>query len=108
MRHDYLGSDACKARALAVKPRMADIVYKGFAVLVVRDVRDTGSEVIDSREEFCGHAHIAHGLPLIPEGDPLHAEAKVRLDERLRQLKDRSRTLIDPDPTREDWSGEAV
>jgi hypothetical protein len=108
MRHDYLGSDACKARAQAVKPKMADIKYRGFAVLVVKAVRETGSEVTDSREEFCGHAHISHGLPLLPEGDPLYSEAKVRLEERLRLIKVHARYLPDRDPSRPDWIGEAV
>jgi hypothetical protein len=108
MRHDYLGSDQCKARAKEITPKMADIKYRGLVVLVVQAVRDCRSEVTDSREEFCGHAHISHGLPLLPEGDPLHSDAKVKLYERLRAITDHARYLPDPEPSAENWTGDSV
>jgi hypothetical protein len=108
MRHTYLGSDKCKARALQIKPRNPALKYKGLAAIGVDAVRNSGSQVTDSRHVFCGHAHISHGIQLPPPEDPLHSELMLRLDDRLRVLKDLARFFPDPDPTSDGWTGEAI
>lgn len=108
MRHSHLGSDECKKRALEVQPGNAAIRYKGFAVIGVRAVREVSSQVTDSRQVYCGHAHISHGIPVPPADDPLFAQQKFELDERLRKIKSLARFVPDPEPLQETWSGEAL
>ena len=109
MRHTYIGSDQCKKHALEVKPGNANIKYKGLAVIGVRVVRDANSQVTDSREgNFCGHAHISHEIEVPPADDPLFAQQKLELDERLRALKKAARYVADPNPESDGWSGPAL
>lgn len=108
MRHSYLGSDQCKKHALAIKPGNASIKYKGLAVIGVKAVRDAHSQVTDSREVYCGHAHISHGIEVPPANDPLFAQQKLELDERLRKIKSLARFVLDPEPSLETWSGPAL
>jgi hypothetical protein len=109
MRHAYLGSDACKAAALEkIQQGNPNLKYKGFVVIIVAAVRSTGSDVIDSRVEFCGHAHISHGFQVPPEGEPLHAELKIKLDDRIRELKELAHFVADPDPASATWTGAAL
>jgi hypothetical protein len=108
MRHTHLGSDQCKKHALEVKPRNPQITYKGFAVIGVKVVREVGSQVTDSRDgNYCGHASLSHGIALPPADDPLFAEQKLALDDRLRKLKTLARFVPDKDPSAEAWTGEA-
>lgn len=108
MRHSYLGTDECKKRALEVKPGDPNIKYKGLAVIKVGAVREVNSDVNDSRVVYCGHAHISHGIAVLPADDPLAAQQKFALDERLRALKSLARYIPDPDPTTDTWTGEAI
>jgi hypothetical protein len=107
MRHTLIGSDECKKHSSEVRPQDPRITYKGFAVIGVKAVRDTKSKVTDSRDgNFCGHASISHGILLPPDEDPLYAEQKLALDDRLRTLKSLARFIPDPDPSCETWTGE--
>lgn len=109
MRHSYLGSDQCKKHALEVKPGNAQITYKGLAIIGVKAVRDAGSQATDSRDgNYCGHAHISHGIELPPDNDPLFAQKKLELDDRLRELKRLARYVPDLDPAAEGWRGDAL
>jgi len=103
MRHDYMGSDACKvtARGLA----HGTIEYRGLAVLLASEVRRAGSQVTDSREgNYCGHAHISHGI-VVPPDEPVPSEQTLRLDERLRELRITARYYADPEPPKDAWTG---
>lgn len=108
MRHTYLGSDECKRLAREVKPGDPNIKYKGLAVIQVQAVREAHSEVHDSRAIYCGHGHISHNIAALPIDDPLAAQQKFALDERLRALKSLARYLPDPEPMSDSWTGEAV
>lgn len=105
MRHSHLGSDQCKKHALQVTPGNSEIKYKGLAIIGVKAVRDAKSQVSDSREVYCGHAHISHGIPIPPADDPLYAQQKLELDDRLRALKKLARYVPDPEPEAEGWNG---
>jgi hypothetical protein len=107
MRSSYLAADECKARALQIKPANPAVRFKGMAVIAVSAVRAVGSQVTDSRQIYCGHAHVSHGLPLPPEGDPLLSVLKIRLDERLQLLREQAQFFPDPDPTNNAWTGAA-
>jgi|GEM_PF-1970099 hypothetical protein len=108
MRHTHMGSDECKRRALQITPGNPNIKYKGLAVIEAKAIRDSNSQVTDSRIVYCGHAHISHGIQVPPADDPLYAQQKLELDDRLRELKKLARYIPDPDPAAETWTGEAV
>jgi hypothetical protein len=108
MRHSYMGSDECKKQALKIRPGNSGVKYKGLAIIGVKAVRDAKSQVTDSRTVYCGHAHISHGIHVPPPDDPLYAQQKLELDDRLRELKDLARYEPDPDPAAENWTGPAL
>lgn len=87
MRHSHMGSDFCKSKAkeIAAKDPKGVKKYCGLAVLLARKIRDVGSEVQDSRGEYCGHADIHHGI-ILQLDEPPGSEDKLKLDERLREL----------------------
>jgi hypothetical protein len=66
-------------------------------------VRVLGSDVVDSREEFLGHADISHGI-VVPEHEPPDPSLILR----VRALREKARLLVDPDPTAERWTGGQV
>ena len=103
MRHTYLQSDFCKAKTKEIAHGDANNPYVGLAAITVLSVRNVGSQVNDSREDFCGHAHISHGIISMPE-EPLDP----RLIARLRALNSAARLLLDPSPDSDTWTGAAV
>ncbi len=113
MRHTYMGTEACRTRGRAILPGNPSLRYKGLAIIRVGVFRAVGSDVIDSREQFCGHAHVTHG-PAIPQqvepGEPLFDDPSLlmNLDERLRELKTATRVFLDPDPANDNWTGPLV
>jgi hypothetical protein len=104
MRHTYTKSDFCKAKAKEIASGDPKNPYVGLAAIAVESIRSLKSEVTDSREEYCGHAHISHGVVAPAAGEPLNPE----LIGRLRDLNESARLLIDPAPETETWSGEQV
>jgi hypothetical protein len=105
MRHTYLGSDACKTKAKEIVQNNPKVQYKGLAIIFAERVRTAGSDVIDSREgNYCGHAHISHGIIVPPPNEP----ANPLLVTRLLALRDSARYCQDPDPLRDTWCGEVL
>jgi hypothetical protein len=106
MRHGYLGSDACKSKARELSKDQVN--YQGLAVLLAREIRHAGSQVVDSREgNYCGHAHISHGI-VIPRDEPLESPLNLALGERLRALRTVARYYADPEPLNEIWTGQPL
>lgn len=103
MRHTYMSSDACKAKGKEIAAGNPNNAYVGFAAISAASIRSLHSEVTDSRQEFCGHADISHGV-VVPEGEPLTPELNLR----LRDLKDRAKLLMDPAPADDSWTGEGI
>lgn len=93
-----LDADACKARSKAIRNPGE---FKGFAAFVAGSIRDFGSEVVDSREEYLGHADIVHPIAL-EKGVP----APPEFNQRLREMALRARYFPDSDPESDCWSGE--
>jgi len=60
-------------------------MYMGFALISAQTVRRLGSDVIDSREEYVGHADLKHGL-VRGRGEALAPDLRKKYDERLKQL----------------------
>jgi hypothetical protein len=100
IRQSYVGTKFCKSKG---KEIMAD-AYLGLAVLIVKDIRHTGSAIEDSRDEFCGHAHISHGVILSPD-EPPNSEINLFITERCRELVKVTSLYIDPDPSAVEWTG---
>jgi len=114
MRHTYLGTEDCRVRGRAIQPGNPSVRYKGLAIIRVSKFRVVGSDVIDSREVFCGHAHVTHGQVLSGQtgepGEPQFDDPSLlmSLDERLRELKKAAKLYLDPDPAHENWTGPPV
>jgi hypothetical protein len=103
MRLAWIGADKCKyhAKKLEVPGQK---IYQGLAVLSARQIQVLGASVVDSREEFEGHADIRHGI--IPsKNDPLPPELLLVLRERVKMLANLANFFSDPDPAGPTWTG---
>lgn len=101
MRADYLTETECKVHAKhAANPNAK---YIGFAKIVANDIRECGSEVVDAREDFLGHAHVCHGIPSPPRGEPLAPEILKALEDRLDCLRGRSTFVLDSNVESDTW-----
>lgn len=103
IRHTYTGADFCKANGRA---RGKD--YVGLAVLLAGQIRQAGSAVIDSRDEFCGHAHISHGIVAAPPNEPLPPQDNLELDRKVKALSSVALYHPDPDPRGDGWKGPII
>ncbi len=83
-----LNASACKTRSRAIG-LSGD--FSGFAVLSAGAVRKCGSDVIDSRHLYLGHADIMHDQ-VLPKGEPPPPE----FNERLKRLVEAARYFPDP------------
>ena len=83
MRHKFLGSDFCKAKAKELTG--PGKVYEGLAVLSAFQIRSTGCDVVDSRHVYLGHADIKIGID-VPAGEPPPAEQLVVIQDRRKDL----------------------
>jgi hypothetical protein len=104
MRADWIGADACKRHAKSLENPKENKVYEGLAVLSAHQIRQVGSTIIDTREEFEGHADIKHGI-IERRGDPLPAEQLKILRDRAKALAKIANYFSDPDPRAMNWTG---
>lgn len=104
IRHTYKGSDFCKTNGRDIASKSGS-KYCGLAVLLASQVRHVGSDVHDSRDEFCGHAHISHGIIVPPENEPLPPGQSLELDKKLEALRDVALYYQDPNPEGDAWTG---
>lgn len=107
MRHDYMGSDACKARAVGLADPAKKKIYKGLAALAVDNVRRQGVGVVDSRVHFEGHADIRLGFRVTP-GEPLPADDLKKLRALTKALANAVTYHEDPDAAAPRWTGRAI
>jgi hypothetical protein len=77
--------------------------FRGFAVISAKQIRDSGSEVVDSRQVFVAHADIKHGY-VAARHEPL----PPWLNDRLDRLKDLAKFIPDPYPKKWRWNGPAL
>lgn len=103
MRHVHLQTHGCRAKAREI----LHAAYVGLAVIRAADIRRLGSNVIDSRSEYCGHAHIEHGF-IEPIEEPLPPEQLEALDDRLRALVNVCTYHRDPNRSADHWTGPAL
>jgi hypothetical protein len=104
MRADWIGADACQQHAKALENPTEHKVYKGLAVLSAMQIRQLGAAIIDTREEFAGHADLKHGI-IQRRGEPLPAEQLKILRDREKALSKIANYFPDPDPESGNWTG---
>ncbi len=105
MRHTHLGSDFCKRKAKEIANDKS--AYAGLAWLSAGHIRLAKSKIIDSRSEFCGHAHIEHGM-MVPPGEPPESDAFIAITERCQELVKLTRYLPDAQPNSDTWTGSPI
>jgi hypothetical protein len=91
---------ACKKCATLIR---SNGDFKGFAVLTASTVRMQGSDVIDSREYYWGHADIIHKI-ILEKGQPAPPEFNLC----LKELAQAARFFPDPNPTFDTWTGDSL
>ncbi|MFG7107821.1 hypothetical protein [Burkholderia pseudomallei] len=107
MRHCGIGSDGCKARALALQNLGQKKIYSGLAALTAGSVRSEGADVIDSRCHFYGHADIKLGFTITP-GEPLPPKELLAMRTRSKALAKAARYYLDPAPNSLQWAGAPI
>ena len=82
IRH-LLGDSACRAQALkTARPEE----YAGLLVVKAGLARGLGSTAYDHRIDFCGHAHINHGVVMPGRGETMDPKEKEKLSSRCKAL----------------------
>lgn len=100
----WIGADLAKKYSKAIQTKAK--LYKGLAVLEAATIRAQGADVVDSRELYCGHGDIRHGIRLkCSESDPPAPELVRWLHVRNKELAKLSRYFPDPDPSNHRWTG---
>jgi hypothetical protein len=91
MRSDHMAQEDVMAHAKDLESPVNKL--HALVSVSVGDVRSGGGDVIDSRSEFCGHAHISQGfvVPPDPDGAPPEATDLVLLD----KMTQRAQALLD-------------
>jgi hypothetical protein len=107
MRADWIGPHACEQHARNLENPLEKKVYKGLAILSAGEIRELGAIIIDSREEFEGHADIKHGI-IQRRGEPLPPEQLKILRDREKALATLANYFADPDPQNVNWTGPAL
>lgn len=82
--------------------------YRGLAVTTAASIRELGSEVCDYKPDFCGHAHINHGIQAPPKGEPFDPQVKLVLDERCKAIVANCRFHPDTHTSLLGWSGDPL
>lgn len=72
-------------------------MYTGLALISTQTIRALGSEAVDTREEYMGHADIKHGL-VRSRGEALAPDLRKKYDERLKQMAAEATYLEDQAP----------
>jgi hypothetical protein len=106
MRVDWIGADMSKQHTKSLENIEQKKSYKGLAVLSAKQIRQHGASVVDSREEFEGHADIHHGIAAPAKGEPFSPPEKQKeLYDCCSALADLAKYYPDPNPETAGWSG---
>ena len=99
IRHTYRDADFGKLKAKQLEDENKK--FRGFLVWFAGEIRDYGSEIIDTRNIYCGHADIKHGI--IPKrGKPLPPEFNERLNNLIKKA---GRYYFESNPENPKWTG---
>ncbi len=104
MRLGCMTPTACKQKAKELN-NPPHKLYRGLAVLASGSIRSKGMTVADSRNEFCGHAHISTGVPLElnTDAEPLDPAESERLKTKAEELLKLSSYYQDRDISSDNW-----
>ncbi|MGH8547646.1 MAG: hypothetical protein ACRERU_03405 [Methylococcales bacterium] len=106
-----MGTQFCKHKAkeiqATIRKQDPKKKYRGLAVVRASQIRMVKSDVVDSRNQFLGHADIKHGV-ILERDEPPMSEAKMKLDERLVALVSLTNYFRDQNPDEEQWSGDEL
>jgi hypothetical protein len=104
IRHSYMGSDFCKQKGKEIEAGWPKNFFVGLSVIRAASIRECESTVHDSREEYCGHAHISHGF-IFPPNEPPPSETLLILTDRCKALRDKAVYYPDRDTASHKWTG---
>jgi hypothetical protein len=98
------------ARLAATSPIMLTLFFtaliRGLLAIEADKIRETGSEVRDSRDVYFGHADLDHGFPALPPHDPAATPEQLKqMDDRIDALLAHARAHPDPTPHTSGWGG---
>jgi hypothetical protein len=106
MRHDWLKSDGCKTQAKRLQRDGKK--YVGFAALCAIEITTAGATVVDSRQEYEGHADIQIKWTRGGGGEPGPPEEMMEINAVAKMLRDSARYFPDPDPDHQRWMGKEI
>jgi hypothetical protein len=106
IRHSYKGSDFCKQKGKEIEAGWPKNFFVGLSVIRAVSIRECGSTVHDSREEYCGHAHISNGF-IMPPNEPPASDFLLALTERCKAIVDKSVYHPDRYTASPKWTGAA-
>lgn len=95
-----MGDDFCKDKSREVAAQH----YVGLLVCTAAAIRGSGSSIEDYRADFCGHAHLDHGI-VSPRGEPLPAADSEKLRQKCEAILVACDWHPDPSPEQPGWSG---
>jgi hypothetical protein len=102
LRHNYLGGDACKQKGQSLNAEGK--TYAGLAFSTAKGIKAARVGLIDSREEFLGHADIVHAQPAPPRhAEPDSAELDV-LRTACKKILESTVFIKDPYPDGQSWT----
>lgn len=81
-----MGDDYCADMSRKTVKPINSSDYCGMLVMGVESVRTSGSEVYDFRQDFCGHAHLTHGIEMPPKGETMDPKISEELKERCKKI----------------------
>lgn len=93
------------AKALVQRPHDNPAkMYEGLAFVPVAAIRQTSSNVVDSRDQYLGHADIKYGI-VQRKGEALRPDIRKQLEERLEDICRASTYVSDPAIASIRWHG---
>lgn len=99
-----MGDNFCKNKGVEI----CGNEYIGLAAITAAEIRRPGSLVLDHRDDFLGHAHVDHQLPVIQRDEPPPPDVLQRLDDRCKRLAAAAVFHKDPSPAVPGWAGSAL
>src|SRR5262245_7237964 len=100
-----MGDDFCKNKGAHIAKESPNQTYIGLLTIKAAAIREVGSSVTDSREEWLGHADLDHGFSSMPAHEPGSAAEFERMTERCQALKKASIFHKDKSPEVAGWAG---
>jgi hypothetical protein len=98
-----LGNDNCKSAGVRICSNENPSKYIGFAAILAKSIRDAGSEVVDSRDEFLGHADLRHNIAPLQDDEPSDGDATRKIRDRCKKLFESTKFTKDTEVDNPKW-----